>query len=83
MPEVDVEIVDGADEWIRAVQNGARSRGAFENVQALAEATALGGVAFRRAGKRLVWDSAALSITNDDEANRFVRRTYREGWEIN
>ncbi|HEX7071123.1 MAG TPA: Gfo/Idh/MocA family oxidoreductase [Rhodothermales bacterium] len=82
IPAPEVEIVDGADEWIRAYKNGGRSRGAFENVEALAEATALGGVAFRVAGKRLLWDSANLRITNDEDANRFVRRTYREGWEI-
>lgn len=29
---------------------------------------------------RLEWDSAKMRVTNFEEANRFVRRDYREGW---
>ncbi|MFM2281290.1 MAG: hypothetical protein RLZZ444_3521 [Pseudomonadota bacterium] len=31
---------------------------------------------------RLLWDSASMKITNLDEANQFVGRTYRKGWEL-
>ncbi len=77
-----VEVIDGTDEWINAVKNGTKSPGSFESVAPLAEATALAGVAYRRSGRRLEWDSANLTISNDPEANKFVRRTYRPGWEI-
>ncbi|MGJ7032860.1 Gfo/Idh/MocA family protein [Niabella hirudinis] len=30
--------------------------------------------------KKLLWDAKNMKITNFDEANRFVKRTYREGW---
>lgn len=30
--------------------------------------------------KKLLWDAKNMRITNFDEANEFVRRTYREGW---
>ena len=30
----------------------------------------------------LFWDSKNIKITNFDEANRFVKRAYRKGWEI-
>jgi hypothetical protein len=30
----------------------------------------------------LVWDGPNMKITNFDEANQFVRRTYRQGWSL-
>ncbi len=32
--------------------------------------------------KKLIWDGAAMNVTNFDEANRFVNRSYREGWKL-
>ena len=32
--------------------------------------------------KKLLWDGANMRITNFDEANQFVTREYRSGWEI-
>lgn len=32
--------------------------------------------------KKLLWDARNMKITNYDEANQFVRRQYREGWEL-
>ena len=54
----------------------------------LAEAVLLGNVALRHdlrdelTGKKLLWDSAALRITNSDDANQFLRREYRAGWSL-
>jgi len=31
---------------------------------------------------KLLWDGANMKITNFDEANQFVRRTYRQGWSL-
>ena len=31
---------------------------------------------------KLLWDGANMKITNFDDANQFVRRTYREGWNL-
>lgn len=30
--------------------------------------------------KKLMWDAQNMKITNFDEANQFVKRTYRDGW---
>jgi len=30
--------------------------------------------------KKLLWDAANMKITNFDEANQFVRRSYRPGY---
>jgi predicted dehydrogenase len=32
--------------------------------------------------KKLLWDGVNMKITNFDEANAFVKRTYREGWTL-
>lgn len=32
--------------------------------------------------KKLLWDGASMRITNFEEANQFVKRTYREGWSL-
>jgi hypothetical protein len=31
--------------------------------------------------KKLLWDAVNMKITNFDEANQFVKREYRNGWE--
>ena len=33
-------------------------------------------------GKKLLWDSKSLKFTNSPEANEFVTRVYRKGWEL-
>jgi hypothetical protein len=33
-------------------------------------------------GKRLEWDYANLKATNCPEADEFLRRRYRKGWEL-
>lgn len=32
--------------------------------------------------KQLLWDNENMRITNFDEVNQFVKRTYREGWKL-
>jgi hypothetical protein len=31
----------------------------------------------------LDWDAASMQFTNNKEANEYVRRHFRKGWEIN
>ena len=45
----------------------------------LTEICLLGNIA-KRVDARILWDPAALKITNLPEANRFVRTDYRKGW---
>jgi hypothetical protein len=35
-----------------------------------------------RTGRRLVWDAALGRVTNFADANRYLAREYRKGWEI-
>jgi hypothetical protein len=31
---------------------------------------------------KLLWDGANMKITNFDDANQFVKRSYRDGWSL-
>ena len=68
-------------EWIRACKQGTETTCNFDYSGALAEAVLLGCVA-HKAGKRIEWDAKAMKITNAPEANQFLTREYRKGWEI-
>jgi len=37
---------------------------------------------FAGPGRKVEWDVAAMKCTNLDDVNRFVKRTYRPGWEV-
>ena len=70
-------------EWIRAIKAGKpeMAMSNFDYAGPMTEAVLLGNTAVR-AGKRIEWDAETMTITNDKEANRFVRDEYRKGWEI-
>ncbi len=52
----------------------------FEYAAPLTETVLLGNVALK-AGKRLEWDGDNLEVTNVPEANRWISKEYRKGWE--
>ena len=68
-------------EWIDACKTGTTPSANFEYSGWLTEANHLGNVAYR-AGKKLEWDAAAMRATNAPEADAFIRREYRKGWEL-
>ena len=67
-------------EWTEAVKNGGKTTCNFDYSGLLAEAVLLGNVAYR-SGKELAWDEAK-GRTNSPEADRFLGREYRKGWEL-
>ena len=67
--------------WFSACQGGDPSPGSFLNAAAITDAVNLGTVALR-AGRRVLLDREQLKITNDEQANRYLYREYREGWEL-
>lgn len=71
----------GDDVWIDAFKNKEQSPGSFLYASAISETINLGAVALR-AGKKVVYDSKKMEITNLPEANQFLRRGYRKGWEL-
>jgi hypothetical protein len=53
----------------------------FEYAGPLTEMVLLGCLATRFPEKAIEWDAEKMRSPNVEEANKFVRRTYRKGWE--
>ena len=68
-------------DWLEACKGGEAASGNFEYAARLTELVLLGNVALRT-GKRLVWDGANMRATNAPEAEKFIKETYRAGWEL-
>lgn len=68
-------------EWIAACKSGKTGSADFQYSGWLTETNHLGNVAFRT-GKKLEWDAAKLRARNAPEADQFIRRDYRSGWEL-
>jgi predicted dehydrogenase len=68
-------------EWVRACRGGPKAGSNFEYSAPFTEAVLLGVVAIR-ARHRIQWDAANMRVTNDESANRFIRRPYRPGWGV-
>jgi hypothetical protein len=67
--------------WQQAVRGGEPSPGNFLNAIAITDTVNLGTVALR-AGRKVLFDSDTIQITNVPEANRYLTREYRSGWEL-
>jgi predicted dehydrogenase len=68
-------------EWIEACKTGKPTLANFNYAGLLTEANHLGNVAYR-VGRKLEWDSASMTARNAPEANAFLKREYRKGWEF-
>ena len=68
-------------EWIKACKDGSPTTCNFDYSGALTESVLLGNVAYRT-GKKLHWDAKNLKATNCPEADKLIRKEYREGWEV-
>jgi hypothetical protein len=68
-------------EWVSAAKGGKPANCNFELGGPMTEIAQLGTLAARFA-RPLVWDSGAMRITNDPEANALVNPSYRTGWSL-
>ncbi len=68
-------------QWAEAIKNNEESPGSFIHAEPVTEAINLAAIALR-ARKKVEYDSANMKITNDNEANKYLTREYREGWKI-
>jgi predicted dehydrogenase len=68
-------------EWIEACKGQGPPPGSnFLYSGLVTESNHLGNVAYRT-GKKLEWDHANLRASNAPEADQFIRRPYRKGWD--
>lgn len=82
-------------QWVNAAMAGygeGKTSSAFDYSGPFTEAILLGNVALRAymirssngypGRKKLLWDAENMKVTNFDEANQFVQRKYRKGWDL-
>ncbi|MDA0205571.1 MAG: hypothetical protein O2795_09520 [Acidobacteria bacterium] len=69
------------NDWVRACKGGDPACSDFSVAGPFTEWVVLGVIAFRVPGK-LEWDSANMRFTNSEEANSYVKPTFRQGWEL-
>jgi predicted dehydrogenase len=69
-------------QWVEACMGNGQTSASFSYAGPLTEALLLGVVANRFPDSKLEWDAASLKITNNAEANRLLKRTYRKGFEV-
>jgi predicted dehydrogenase len=69
-------------QFLDAIRGKGAAGARFDYSGPLTEAVLLGGVASRFPKTTLNWDVKAMKVTNVAEANQFLRRTYRHGWEV-
>jgi predicted dehydrogenase len=87
-PRTIPRVADHHQEWIAACKGGKPSGSDFAFAGPLAEAVLLGNVALRVQLRtlltryKLLWDPQNLRLTNLEEANKFIRREYRQGWSL-
>jgi hypothetical protein len=67
--------------WLSAIVEGRQACADFAYSARLTEFALLGNIA-KRADTRLVWDEAAMKVTNVDVANQWIQCARRTGWEM-
>jgi hypothetical protein len=67
-------------QWIAACKGGPQSPASFLNAWPISEAVNLWAVALRT-GRKIVYDAESMKITNIPEANKYLSREYRKGWD--
>jgi predicted dehydrogenase len=68
-------------DWIRACKGGGAACSNFDYAGPLTEWVLLGNLSIRYPGK-LLWEAERMKVTNNSEANHWVKRTYRKGWHL-
>lgn len=68
--------------FVDACLGGENTESHFARTGPMTEAILLGTVAIRVPGELLEWEHARMRIKNQMEANRYLRRVYREGWSV-
>jgi hypothetical protein len=71
----------GVNEWVAACRGGKPSSGEFLHAGPISEAFNLAAASLR-AGRRLEYDAADMKIANVADANKYLYREYRKGWEL-
>ena len=69
-------------DWIRACKDGKPASSNFDFSGPLSEMVLMGNLAVRYPNRKLLWNGEKMEVTNDAQANAYVRRHYRQGWSL-
>ena len=78
----DLEQINHYHQWVDAALGKDKASANFSYAGRLTEAMLLGVVAGRFPDQELLWDEPTMKFTNLSEANKFLRRSYRQGFEV-
>ena len=73
---------EAASSWVSAFKGGSPTFGDFLLAGPISDAFNLAAVSLRLGGRKLLFDDAAMKITNVAEANKCLTRDCRQGWEL-
>ncbi len=68
-------------EWLEGIRGGPMPQGNFAYSGPFTESVLIGIPAFR-AQTKLVWDGPNMKATNTRDADKYIKREYRQGWTL-
>lgn len=82
-PDITLPRVKGEHhkEWLESISGGPASASNFEHAGRLTETVLVGNLAVRT-GQRIEWDAKNMKVLNHRDAQKYVKREYRKGWEL-
>jgi hypothetical protein len=69
-------------DWVRACKGGQPASSNFDYSGPLSEMVLMGNLAVRFPNQNLLWNGEKMEVTNNAQANAYVRRHYRQGWSL-
>ncbi|MEX0821942.1 MAG: Gfo/Idh/MocA family oxidoreductase [Rhodothermales bacterium] len=87
LPEVPklydrIENESHENNWLRAIRGEEEATSPFSFAAPLTETVLLGVVSLKAGNRKLHWDAENMRVTNISDANQFLRREARSGWEL-
>jgi hypothetical protein len=73
---------EAAGLWVAACKGGPATYGDFLLASPISDAFNLGAVSLRLGGRKILFDPTKVQISNLPEANKYLTREYRPGWEL-
>lgn len=69
-------------QWVEAARGNGKTSAPFDYAGPMTETVLIGCLSTRFPNQKLEWDGKNMVVTNVKEANQFVRKSYRKGWEV-
>jgi hypothetical protein len=83
VPRIAGDIGGHEMNWVNAAMGKEKASSPFEYAARLNETMVLGVAALRAGqGRKVLYDAKSMQFTNAPDANRYLTREYRRGWEL-